>query len=174
MQQIKPTLVLTIICVVVSTLLVLANSMTAQKIVEAQQEALNESLVSVLGEGTNPKQSAYTSEDDTIDGIYVDDKSQVAFELTVDGYSKGGLHLLVGIDQDGAISGVSIVSISETKGLGTKVQDSSFISQFIGAKDDTYTFNKITGATFSSKGMKSAIDTAINTYNQHKEEILNG
>ena len=47
MQQIKPTLVLTIICVVVSTLLVLANSMTAQKIVEAQQEALNESLVSV-------------------------------------------------------------------------------------------------------------------------------
>lgn len=174
MDKIKPTLVLTLICIIVSCLLVFANAITKDKIVQAEQEALNKSLVSVLGEGTNPKESAYTSEDSTINGIYTDDKNQVAFEMTVDGYSKGGLYLLVGINENGEVLGVSIITISETKGLGTKVQDDSFISQFIGATDTNYPFEKITGATFSSKGMKSAVDTALTIYNEHKEEILNG
>lgn len=174
MDKIKPTLVLTLICIIVSALLVFANALTVDKIAEAEQEALNESLVSVLGEGTNPQKSSYTTDDTTIDGIYTDDKNQVAFEMTVDGYSKGGLYLLVGIDEDGKVSGVSIITISETKGLGTKVQDDSFISQFIGATDTNYEFEKVTGATFSSKGMKSAVDTALTIYNEHKEEILNG
>jgi electron transport complex protein RnfG len=180
MSQIKPTLVLTLICIIVSALLVFANAITEGKIAEAEQQALNESLVSVLGEGTNPKATSYTPTDDlvpdgaVVNGIYTDDNNQVAFEMTVDGYSKGGLYLLVGINENGEVSGVSIITISETKGLGTKVQDDSFLSQFIGATDVNYDFEKITGASFSSKGMKSAVDTAINIYTTHKEEILNG
>jgi electron transport complex protein RnfG len=180
MSQIKPTIVLTLICIIVSALLVFANAITEGKIAEAEQEALNTSLVSVLGEGTNPKATSYVPTDDLIpdgavvNGIYTDDKGQVAFEMTVDGYSTGGLYLLVGISENGEVSGVSIITISETKGLGTKVQDDSFLSQFIGATDTNYEFTKITGATFSSKGMKSAVDTALNIYNAHKEEILNG
>lgn len=174
MEKIKPTLVLTLICIIVSTLLVFANAITKDKIVQAEQEALNSSLVSVLGDGTNPKASSYTSDDTTVNGIYTDDKNQVAFEMTVDGYSKGGLYLLVGINENGEVSGVSIITIKETKGLGTKVQDDSFISQFIGATNTDYPFEKITGATFSSNGMKSAVDTALTIYNEHKEEILNG
>lgn len=174
MEKIKPTLVLTLICIIVSALLVFANSITKDKIAQAEADALNNSLVSVLGDGTNPKVSNYTSDDTTVNGIYTDDKNQVAFEMTVDGYSKGGLYLLVGINENGEVSGVSIITITETKGLGTKVQDDGFISQFIGATDTNYQFEKITGATFSSKGMKSAVDTALTIYNEHKEEILNG
>ena len=44
----------------------------------------------------------------------------------------------------------------------------------MGASNENYEFDVITGATYSSKGMKSAVDLALKTYNEHKEEILNG
>ena len=67
------------------------------------------------------------------------------------------------------------MSIYETPGLGTKVQDDeSFTEQFKGVSSADYDFSVITGATYSSNGMKSAVDQALKAYNEHKEEILNG
>lgn len=171
-EKIMPPLVLMIISVVVCALLVAANAATKDKIIQAQEDKFNQSLTETFGEA-DYKQSDV--EIDGIDSVTRDENGRIIFEITADGYAKGGLHLLIGFDAQGAVEGISFLSIGETPGLGTKVQeDKSFIEQFKGANSENYEFKPITGATFSSKGMRSAVDASIAAYNEHKEEILNG
>lgn len=171
-EKIMPPLALTLISVIVCALLVAANAATKDKIVKAQEDKFNQSLSDTFGDAD------YFSADvgiDGIDSVTRDQNGRIIFEITADGYSKGGLHLLIGFDGDGAIEGISFLSIGETPGLGTKVkEDESFIEQFKGVSSTDYDFTAITGATYSSKGMKSAVDLALNAYAEHKEEILNG
>jgi len=101
-----------------------------------------------------------------------DDKNRVIFDITVDGYAKDGLQLLIGIDESGAVCGISIVSIGETPGLGTKVQGDAFLEQFNGINSAAFTVDTITGATYSSNGMKKAVETVMKTYLENKEAIL--
>jgi len=170
-EKIMPPLVLMLISVIVCALLVAANTATKDKIVKAEEEKFSKSLSETFGE------AEYKSLDLSYDGIESvtrDEKGRVIFEIIADGYAKGGLHLLIGIDENGKTMGISFLSIGETPGLGTKVEtEKGFLEQFFGISDTGYEFEAITGATFSSKGMKSAVDLAVNTYNEHKEEILN-
>lgn len=171
-EKIMPPLVLMLISVIVCGLLVLANEATRDKVVKAQEEKFQSALSETFGDAD------YQISDLSYDGITSvtkDDKGRVIFEITADGYSKGGLQLLIGIDENGGVCGISFLSIGETPGLGTKVKEQkSFIEQFMGISDENYEFEAITGATYSSKGMKTAVDLAVRTYNEHKEEILNG
>lgn len=173
-DKIKPTLVLTIICVVAALLLVLAYEATKENIAEQQEKKFQSSVEALFGE------CEYTLLDDDfgsddVAAIAVTADNRVAFQMCVDGYSKDGIEVLIGIDETGKISGIEFVSLGETPGLGTKIRDEkSFTEQFIGASDSDYQFDAITGATYSSKGMKSAIDTALEIYNENKEAILNG
>jgi electron transport complex protein RnfG len=170
----KPTLVLTLICVIAALLLVLAHEVTKDSISAQQEEKFKSSVSALFGD------CDYTLLSDNfgcseIESIAVTADNKTAFQLCVDGYSKGGIEVLVGIDENGQVCGIEFVSLGETPGLGTKVRDTaSFREQFIGASDTDYAFDTITGATYSSKGMKHAVDTAIETYNENKEAILNG
>lgn len=173
-DKIKPTLVLTIICVVASLLLVLAYEATKENISAQQEKKFQTSVEALFGECDYTLLDTDFGNDD-IESIAVTSDKKVAFQLCVDGYSKDGIEVLIGIDENGAVSGIEFVSLGETPGLGTKVRDeASFREQFIGATDTTYSFDSITGASYSSKGMKNAVDTALNVYNENKEEILNG
>lgn len=171
-EKIMPPLVLTLISVIVCALLVAANTATKDKISQAQEDKFNRSLSETFGESDY---SPVELDFDGIDSVTRDGNGRIFFEITADGYSKDGLHLLIGFDAEGKLEGISFLSIGETPGLGTKVQeDQNFLGQFTGITSADYDFSTITGATYSSKGMKSAVDLAVNTYNEHKEEILNG
>lgn len=181
-EKIMPPLVLMIISVVVCALLVAANAATKDKIIQAQEDKFNQSLTETFGEADYKSCDVEIDEIFGIDSVTRDENGRIIFEITADGYAKGGLHLLIGFDPDGEIEGISFLSIGETPGLGTKVQeDKSFVEQFKGLSAEQfmvtssdYDFKPITGATFSSKGMRSAVDSAMIAYYEHKEEILNG
>ena len=107
--------------------------------------------------------------------VIVTSDGKTAVQVCADGYYKGGINILVGIDENGKISGIEFVSLGETPGLGSKIRDdSSFREQFYGLKRPQKEFDAISGATFSSKGMKHAVDTALKAYNENKEAILGG
>lgn len=178
-QYIKPPLVLMIICVVCSALLVFAYHLTYKDTTGIITDKLQKGLNEVLGEGEyhmllspNDEGKDVPVTYDGITSIILDDKGQVAFEITADGYAKGGLHIVVGMDTEGAVSGVSIVDIGETPGLGTKVNDETFLSTFKGLNSTDVKIDGVTGATYSSKGLKSAVSLAIQTYQDKKGEIL--
>ncbi len=162
-QKLLPTLVLTVIAVIVCGMLVLANALTKDKIIKAQKEKSAQILSETFGN------EEYNQLDIKIDGINAvyQGGSKTIFEVTADGYAKAGLNILVGFEND-EVCGIGFLSINETPGLGTKVQsEKSFAEQFFGASDNEYDFEIITGATYSSKGMKNAVDTAINAYSTY-------
>ena len=82
--------------------------------------------------------------------------------------------MMVGVDVEGAVTGVSIVSHSETSGIGTMVMGNDptasgvgVLDQFIGksAADGTLTVgtnvDAITGATVSTRGVTTGVNTAL-------------
>ena len=159
-DNIRPTIILTIICTTAALLLVLAYEMTKDRISEQRLLKFNKS-VEVLFE---------------VQAIAVTSDGKTVVQVCTDGYSKDGINILVGIDENGVLTGISFISLGETPGLGSKVKDNpSFIkNNFIGLTEAPETIDSISGATFSSNGMKKAVEIAMNVYNENKEAILGG
>lgn len=95
---------------------------------------------------------------------------------TVPGYG-GDVEIFLGVTNNGEIAGMKVVAHAETVGLGAKITEPKFQSQFIGK--DTDTEIKVTksnpkddeivvlsGATFSSRSITSAVNNAMDIYNQ--------
>lgn len=185
-ENIMPPVVLTLICSIVCGLLVAVYNATyvdntgvmTDKLKAGCEEVFGQGEYEILTEQTaDGKKLPVTYGADSVDSIIVDRAAgNCLIEISEDGYSKDGLHLLVGFGEDGAVAGISFISIGETPGLGTKVQNESFWRQFIGFKagDSTDEIDGVTAATYSSKGMKSAVEKCCETYSQHKEEIFGG
>lgn len=180
-NNIMPPLVLTIICVVVSGLLVFAHDKTYKDTTGVMTDELKAGCEEVFGEGDyqillDDKTPVTFDVDGVVSVITDSSKQKCLVEIVEDGYSKGGLHVLIGLDQTGAVEGISFIEIGETPGLGTKVQDSAFLDTLKGFNKDTNpdSIDNVTSATYSSKGMKSACKKAVQLYSEHKEEILNG
>lgn len=134
-EKIKPPLVLTLICIITCGLLVAAYEATYVDTTGVITEKLTAGLTEVYGSAEGFEM--LKNDDGTVlnyEGVtsVLSDGENTAFEITADGYSSGGLHVLVGLDQSGAVSGVSVMTISETPNVGTKVQNESFRNQFKG------------------------------------------
>lgn len=173
-DKLLPTIVLTIICIVAAVLLAFAYEGTKDSIAKQKELKFSSTVEQLFGE-CEIRMVNNTFGFDEIKNIAVTSDGRTAVEIVADGYSKGGIDVLIGFDENGRLCGIEFVSLGETPGLGSKVRDiEAFRAQFIGASDDTYSFDAISGATFSSKGMKRAVDTALKVYNENKEAILNG
>lgn len=138
-EKIQPSLVLTLICLITCALLVIAYEATYVDNTGVITDEMITGLEEIYGtsDGFEMKLdengNIYSPEGVTC--VLADGNGRFAYEITTDGYSSGGLHVLVGME-NGSVSSVSILSIGETPGLGTKVQDSSFLDQFKGLSAD--------------------------------------
>ena len=170
MKSFTPPLVLSVVCIAVSGLLAFANQLTAPRIAKAQEEKLSKSLVEVFGEAD------YKTLDksfENVNQVITDENNRAVFDITVDGYSKDGIESLIGIDSEGKVCGIGIVSLKETTGIGTRIQANDYIQKFIGLDNDDFPDDTIiSGATYSSKGMRNAVSIAVSTYSQNKEVIF--
>lgn len=81
------------------------------------------------------------------------------------GYSEAPTPFLcyVGIGADGKIVGVYMGENSETQGIGTKVNDDAYRSQYVG-KDSADGVEAISGATETSDGFQAAVKQALELY----------
>ena len=169
-EAIKAPIVLTVICASVCALLAFANDLTDEKIDAAAQQQLQDTLSSTFGE------AEYTTLSQSFDGINQvirDTENRVIFDITSSGYTKDGQHLLIGIGADGAVCGVTVVSISDSPSQAKSVQADTFLSQFIGLTEPTPTYDAIAGATKSSDGIHAAVQLALETYTANKEALQN-
>lgn len=101
----------------------------------------------------------------------------VAFESTGKGY-KGPIGVMVGIDvNDKKLTGVSVVSHSETPGLGARILETSFTDPFKGqsiekdlGKDS---IQALSGATLSTNGVLAAVNAARETLDKYRDKMVN-
>ncbi len=84
----------------------------------------------------------------------------------------GNVQIAVGITNEGELTGIGFLSISETPGLGMNAKEPAFKDQFIGKKAENLEVTKtgasadnqieaISGATITSKAVTNATDAAI-------------
>lgn len=155
-EKIKPPLVLTLICIITCGLLVAAYEATYVDTTGVITEKLTAGLTEVYGSAEGFEM--LKNDDGTVltyEGVtsVLFDGTNTAFEITADGYSSGGLHVLVGLDNTGAVNGVSVMTIGETPGVGTKVQDESFRNQFRGVVYGDTVSAENTEATVKAKAV---------------------
>lgn len=175
-EYIQPTLVLVLICLVMTFALAYVNSVTAPIIADNSAKAADATRTELL-----PAATSFTEYDGdlvvvTPDQIYVDDcyiADGVGMVVTVKTKSFGGiLTEMVGLDAEGNITGVKVTAHADTKGLGTKAHDSAYLAQYIGInalanadniKGDS-AVSHVSGATISSNGVYQGVCAALQQF----------
>lgn len=105
----------------------------------------------------------YAGEDETIRSVH---KGQGGFviETQTQGYA-GPITMLVGVSDEGRVTGLQVRDLTETFGLGAKaLGDTDFLSQFLNT-DGTAAIGEgvdsISGATVTSKAIARSISSAV-------------
>jgi electron transport complex protein RnfG len=132
MKKAIPTIVLVLVCGIFTALLVIAHDLTYKDDTGVITDEIMQSLAEIYGDGADFTTSEVLNEDNGITMVMQNANAEKAYLMTVNGYNKGGIVVVVGLGTDGAVLGLSVVSLSETPGLGTKVDDSVFLEQFGG------------------------------------------
>ena len=167
----KLTLTLLGICAVVALLLGVVNSVTKPIIEEIQAEKTAAAMGQVLP--ADDYQELETTHAN-VTALYqaISGGQQIGYvaEVTSSGFG-GTLSIVVGVDMDGAVTGVSVTDNSETANIGTKVvNDQSVLDRFIGkshadgeitVNSGSNRFDGVSGATVSSKGVTAGVNTAL-------------
>ena len=165
-----PTVTLFVICLVATALLGLTNDVTAPIIEELAIETEMKSRQIVFAD------AASFGEAKEVDGAIVvaalDENGEVIGHVVVNiakGYG-GDISVMTGVDAEGKVTGVNILSHSETAGLGAKAAEQSFRDRFIGliegitvSKDKAgeNSIDALTGATITSRAVVNAVNAAI-------------
>lgn len=169
-----PAVALLLICLVATTLLAGTNMITSEKIAQNAIETEKASRMLVLPEGVNYGEVT-TLESGITYCIGSDDSGkEVGYVFTSGAKGYGGtVSVMVGIDMEGTITGIEILSHSETPGLGANATKDDFKGRFIG-KSGELTVNKtsndgqnvqaITAATITSKAVTGAVNAVTAAY----------
>ena len=106
--------------------------------------------------------------------------------IAPDGYS-GAINMIIGIDQDGNILGVRVLSHKETPGLGDKIEvaKSTWILNFVGRSLDNLTpaqwavkkdggvFDQFAGATITPRKSVQATYRSLQWFKAHQAQLIN-
>jgi len=176
-QEIIPVLFLTFIVCISVIFLYATNSVTEELIENTKNEAVNTMLNEQF---TDMDDYTYNEELDFYTIFLNEEIVGYAFTAVASGYG-GPIDLIVALEsnflQDGEIiiHGISVVSHSETPGLGEKIVEASFQDQFTGINIDDVALTKdggkidaISGATISSSAV---VDTVFSSVRQKTDVI---
>ena len=171
---IRNTLILTIITVVAGLGLGLVYEVTKEPIARTEEQAQKEAWQTVFSDVDQDAADKTVADLDikaTVDEVCeAADKGYVVTVTDKEGYG-GDIKITVGVTKDGTVSGVSILSISETAGLGMRATEAKFQEQYVGKTTDKFYVSKdggegepidaISGATITSRAFTGAVNTAI-------------
>ena len=157
-----PVIFITVVVFASVGLVTWTDSITTDKIEQQKEQQIQSMLKEIF-----PSMSEYTFEDD-IYTIYSDGVGVgYAFLAVGKGYG-GDIDILIGLEDETTIKGITIISQSETPGLGSRIAESSFAIKFAGLnigdvalKQDGGEIDGITGATISSGAVVDAVRTTV-------------
>ncbi len=170
-EYLVPTVTLFVICLVATFLLGMTNSVTAPIIEKLAVETEIKSRQTVFADAASFGE-ATISQDGTSIVAALDEAGSIIGHVVVNtakGYG-GDISVMTGVDINGKVTGVNILSHAETAGLGAKAAEQSFRDRFIGlvsgitvSKDKAgeNSIDAITGATITSRAVVNAVNAAI-------------
>ena len=144
------------------------NMITAPIIAAANEAKTQEAIEMVLPGGGEPVD--FTDDTGLVSKVYASDTGY-AVQVAPAGFD-GEIDMMVGIGKDGKILGISIISHTETAGLGAiagadSAKGEAFRDQFVGmsgqvsVSKDGGEIDAITGATITSRAVCDGINAAL-------------
>ena len=193
----KNTVILTIITLVSGVALGGVYQITKEPIAKAQEEAKQEAYQQVFEDAdafevlkVDAQEAADAVASAGVDDCAVIDEAVEAIQggetigyvitsTDPNGYG-GDIQVSVGIQSDGTVSGIAILSISETAGLGMKAAEPDFYEQYSGKQTDHFYVSKdggegeeidaISGATITSRAVTGAVNSSLGYF----QNVLGG
>ncbi len=157
-------IVLFAVTAIVALLLGLVDYITRDKIAANTAEKTATAMRAVL-DAASYEPVDFTDETGLVTAAYAASGGGWVLEVAPSGFG-GTINMVVGV-KDGAVTGVSIVKMSETSGLGANAKNTSFREQYIG-KGGTLAVNKdggeiqaLTGATITSRAVTRGVNAAL-------------
>jgi electron transport complex protein RnfG len=189
---IKMIVVLTVISTVMGATLSIVESVTREPIAYSRLKFVKgPAVLAVLGNCENDPIKDYQKDvvvEDNLGfkvtkSIFPAKKNgrtfAIAFEVKGNGY-RGDIGVMVGIDlKTGRLTGMRVITHSETPGLGARSAQPEFYNQFnsLGIEDADLTsrggeINAISGATITSTGVADAVKEALDLFARNKERVI--
>ncbi|MBE7021163.1 MAG: RnfABCDGE type electron transport complex subunit G [Ruminococcaceae bacterium] len=159
-ESLKLGLILLLICGISTGLLAYVNDLTAPVIYENELAANKAAMLQVM-----PSAEQFREVSQSLSKAFDKDGNLKGYTVKVSPSGYGGeISMMIGVNTDYTVSGVQILSLSETPGLGAKAQDEAFLTQFTGKNDSMELkkdINAISGATITSTAVISGVKEAI-------------
>ena len=166
----KITAVLLTIAVVVAALLAVVNSITQPIIDRANAEKTQKAIELVLDGGYEEEITDFTDETGLVSKVYKG-ANGYAVEVTPIGFDNT-ITMMVGVDLEGNVLGISIISHTESAGLGAVAAAKTtagvaFREQFVGlsgsvsVSKDGGAVDAITNATITSRAICDGVNAAL-------------
>ncbi|HHY52403.1 MAG TPA: FMN-binding protein, partial [Clostridiales bacterium] len=76
---------------------------------------------------------------------------------------------MIGMDAEGKIVGIKMMTNNETKGLGSRVGEPAYLQKYVGLAGDPDSVDSISGATKTSNALKNSLRAAQKAYEQLKD-----
>ncbi|QSX07980.1 RnfABCDGE type electron transport complex subunit G [Alkalibacter rhizosphaerae] len=191
-EIVRLSLVLFVIAAISALLLGATNYVTRDIIAEQIRVQNEQARIEVLGEADafeqmDPAQLRSLVENlgfenpEIMEEVYIGKKSGEIIGYTFKSLPKGyggNITVLTGIALDGTVTGMRVVSHSETPGLGAKSTEPAFMDQFQGLsagepvsviKSGTSQGNEvnaITGSTITSQGVTDGVNASIEVFGE--------
>lgn len=189
-QMMKDAMILFLITLISGAALGLVYEVTKEPIAQQEQKAKNEAYQNVFEAAedfTELTEEAYSSDaltafvkengfDASIDGVaqaLSGDGSVLGYVITVtdhEGYG-GDIQFTMGVADDGTLNGISLLSISETAGLGMRAGE-VLVPQFAGKQVEKFSYTKtgaasddqidaISGATITTNAVVNGVNAGL-------------
>ena len=161
---------LLLICAITAGLLAGVNAVTEPIIERLNAEATQEAIMAVLPGGFDTEITDFADASGIVTRIYQGENGY-AVEVGPSGFDNT-ITMMVGIDNEGKILGISVVSHTETAGLGAVAAAGTpagiaFRDQFVGASGSVFvtkdggSMDAITGATITSRAICVGVTAAL-------------
>ena len=147
-----------------------SNQVTKPIIEKANAKKTQEAIALVLPGGYQAEITDFSDDTGLVSKVYKGENGY-AVEVTPTGFDNT-ITLMVGVDFEGKVLGISVISHSESAGLGAVAADKgskgeAFREQFVGqsgsvsVSKDGGTMDAITGATITSRAICDGVNAAL-------------
>ncbi len=168
-----PAIILFLIAAICTAILAVTNSVTAPKIAENNALAEIEARQLVFADADSFSDVKTVGEVTYVDALDKDGKV-IGYVFTTASKGYGGeIKVMTGIGADGNVTGMKILAIEETAGLGMNAKKDEFRNQYVGnsgeftvVKSDAgeNEIQALTGATITTQAVTDAVNAAVETF----------
>ncbi len=149
------------ICALVAGLLACVNLITKDRIAAAKAQKTLDAIAQVLPDGDQAEATAFTDATGLVKAVYAS-TGGYAVQVAPNGFG-GAIDMMVGLDKEGNVLGISIISHAETPSLGAvaaadSARGQAFREQFVHYDGS---LDAISGATITSTAVEEGVLAAI-------------